>query len=73
MNKHDQNNLTFLLTCNAKQMRDWIENASEDDINYAFELINKATAEFEMQTLEIMDDVEDLTEANNIIKMIMEK
>lgn len=73
MNEHDANNLKFIMNSTADELADWIKQMDEDDTEYALELINLAMSELHVQSLELMDDVEDLTEANNVIKMIMEK
>lgn len=39
MNQRDQANLQFLLNANAKALTEWYQQASQDDIMYAFELL----------------------------------
>lgn len=73
MNDHDKNNLKFIMNSTADQLAEWIKSVDEDDISYAFELINRASAELETEALNMMDRVEDLTEANSVIEMIMKK
>jgi len=73
MNERDTNNLKFIMNSTADELADWIKQTDEDDISYAFELFNRAAAELETETLNMMDDVENLTEAMSVIKMIMDK
>ena len=73
MNERDANNLKFLMNSTADQLADWIKQTDEDDISYAFELFNRASAELETEALNMMDDVQDLTEANEVIGYIMRK
>lgn len=73
MNEHDANNLNFIMNLTDKQLTEWAEQTDGDDIQYALELINMAMSVLHVQALEMLDDVEDLTESNNVIKMIMEK
>jgi hypothetical protein len=42
MTRSDQNNLEFLLSLSPTGLRAWYEQASEDDIAYAEELIAQA-------------------------------
>ena len=39
MNQHDRDNLDFLLTASPEVIEDWFEQMSDDDIEYAFELL----------------------------------
>lgn len=43
MNKHDKDNLKFLLTVDKKVLINWLNQASDDDIRYAMELIDTYT------------------------------
>jgi hypothetical protein len=69
MNKHDKDNLRFLLCSSNEIITDWFHKTSEDDILYAMELLNTAQVEMSMQLLN--DEVEDLTDANNALKKFM--
>lgn len=73
MNEHDANNLKFLMNATSDQLAKWILEVEEDDISYAFELFNRASAEIETEALAMLDDVTDLRQAKKVIKMIMEK
>ena len=42
MTDSDKNNLVFLLNLSPHGLKDWFYQASEDDINYAEELIAQA-------------------------------
>lgn len=39
MNQHDRDNLDFLLNASPAVIEDWYEQMSDDDIEYAFELL----------------------------------
>lgn len=45
MNQRDQENLNFLLSVGEAGLREWYDQASEDDIEYAQELLSA----YEMQ------------------------
>lgn len=55
MNDWDRNNLNFLLTATPKVMQKWHEHASQDDYNYAMELLQAAQTELELQSLDQID------------------
>ena len=42
MSQHDKDNLVFLMSLSPAGLRNWFTQASEDDINYAEELIAEA-------------------------------
>ena len=42
MSQRDKENLVFLMSLSPAGLRDWFTQASEDDINYAEELIAQA-------------------------------
>ena len=45
MNDHDRSNLEFLLTASPEVLQDWYSKMEEDDILYAFELLQAASLE----------------------------
>lgn len=55
-----------------QELQEWFDNLSDDDIDYAFELLQRANLELDMRKLEMDDDVEDYTEANAVLSKIME-
>jgi hypothetical protein len=60
MNKADLSNLRFLLKADETTLREWYNNAVEDDILYAIELLNEVS-------LDLIDEAVGLshcTEAN---------
>ena len=42
MSQHDKDNLVFLMSLSPAGLRNWFTQASDDDINYAEELIAQA-------------------------------
>ena len=65
MNPNDKNNLDFLLNSSSESISVWYDQASEDDIQYAVELMNRAALEFELLTDPVPQV--DLTEANAVL------
>ena len=74
MNEKDKNNLNFLLHSPQKDFDKWMEEASDDDIEYALEIIRQSKAELmveqmELQELAIMDEG-DIVEAKYLLDRI---
>jgi len=70
MNDWDKDNLNFLLTIDSETFEDWLEQADEDDIDYAIELLRAAKSELIVEQMEILDGVQDISTANNFIEQI---
>lgn len=45
MTEHDRDNLNFLLKASEEGFKEWYENASEDDLAYANELLEEFAEE----------------------------
>ena len=45
MNQHDRDNLDFLLNASPAVIQDWYNKVGDDDILYAFELLEMAQEE----------------------------
>jgi hypothetical protein len=73
MNQWDKDNLRFLMSVDTPTFEDWFDQADQDDIDYALELLAQAKAEVSLKAAEIFDDVEDFTEANDVLKKVMIK
>lgn len=58
MNKHDRDNLAFLMVLTPEAVAAWYESVSADDHAYALELLHTAQIEFGINT-----DVEDVSDA----------
>lgn len=59
MNKHDRDNLNFLLTVDEATFQEFLETVSMDDIDYAIELIQTHRAELVAQELALEESVDD--------------
>lgn len=73
MNDWDKDNLNFLLTVSSEVFEDWLAQADEDDIEYAMELLREAKSELIVEKMEILDDVEDTTDAKSILQKIRDR
>jgi hypothetical protein len=67
MNDYDRNNFEFIMSLSPQQFDEWYASISLDDIEYAIELCQAARLEMTLNT----DAVEDLTEANQVLKSFM--
>ena len=74
MNSRDRTNLDFLLNIPAEEFDDWLDKASDDDVDYALEIIRKSKAELILETVELEEVMysyeEDMAEANKVIQRI---
>lgn len=53
MNEWDRDNLNFIMTCSEEEFRAWFDQASDDDISYALELIAQSRAEVVEQQFDV--------------------
>ena len=70
MNEWDRDNLKFIMETDDGSFDEWLEQADDNDINYALELICMARAELMVQEMEMTDSVSNFTEANMLIERI---
>lgn len=69
MNKHDQDNLNFLLAADKTTLDQWYQTVSQDDVEYALELLQMHRSELELRELELTDleAEEDLSQAQSVL------
>jgi hypothetical protein len=71
MNKHDRHNVNFLLSLTEKEMYQWYEQASDDDLLYAAEIMTESLLEeFDKYATNKVIDTQklDTTEASTYLK-----
>ena len=71
MNDHDRSNLQFILSLNEDGFDKWTATLSEDDVDYALELLKSARTEVMMQAVSLTDEVEDTSDAMDVLKGFM--
>ena len=73
MNDHDRSNLDFILSLDRNRFEEWANSISDDDIDYAIELIRAAWAEMVELQHDIIEEAlgENFTEANAVLKKFM--
>jgi len=67
MNKWDNDNLVWMLTCSESEFSEWCNQASNDDIAYALELMGARKATLALYEAELMDDVVNLQQAQTVL------
>jgi hypothetical protein len=70
MNKWDRDNLDFIMNTTNEGFDEWLDQADNDDVAYALELIRMAKAELMIQEMEFTDDVSNFAEASQLIERI---
>jgi hypothetical protein len=70
MNEWDRDNLQFILNTTDESFEDWLDQADNDDVEYALSLIRTAKAELLTQEHELLDEVNDVSDANLLIDRI---
>ena len=71
MNDHDRSNLQFILSLDENGFDKWTATLSEDDVDYALELLKVARTEVMMQAVSLTDEVEDTSDAMDVLKGFM--
>jgi hypothetical protein len=70
MNKHDTDNLSFILSLNETQLAEWFDTLSYDDIEYASEILEEANIAVSLKVMEAQEIV-NTSEANQLLKKFM--
>lgn len=68
MNDKEKNNLNFMLSLTPEQFDDWYGSISMDDAEYALEILQTARIEVAVQLASLHDDIEDVSDAVNVLK-----
>lgn len=68
MNDFDKDNLNFFINGSQEEFDAWSEQAADDELQYAMELIRTARRELMDQEAELLDLVEDTAEAQAVLK-----
>jgi len=73
MNDRDRNNVNFIMNLSTEDFDSWSLELSDDNLQYALELLRQARLENLMQEQELMDALEesDFVEANSVLKKFM--
>lgn len=71
MNKHDRDNYLFIMSLTPQQFEEWYATISDDDAEYALELIRTARLELIEQSHTLIDEVDDLSDAQLVLAKFM--
>ena len=67
MNAHDKSNLQFIMALTQEEFEVWYGQISDDDSEYAMELLKQARQELTIQEMELRDEVQTFNEAKNVL------
>ena len=67
MNDWDKNNLNFIMSLNSADFDEWYESLSQDDLDYAMELLKQARTEVSVQVAALFDEPETLKDARKVL------
>jgi len=56
MNPFDRENLSWYMTASHSEIQEWLDQATETDLNYMLRLIKVSKTENIIQMLEVLDD-----------------
>lgn len=56
MNSWDKDNLKFIMGITGEAFEQWLNQADDDDIDYALELVKRARTELTVKAMEIIDE-----------------
>lgn len=70
MNEWDRDNLEFIMNITDEGFDEWLDQADNDDIDYALKLIRMAKAELLLQEMEFTDEISNFAEAAQLIERI---
>ena len=74
MNEWDKDNLNFIMNASEEGFDEWLEQADNDDIDYALELIRMAKAELMVQEMEMTDaDLDQDIDMDAFLSIIIEE
>lgn len=68
MNEFDKDNLDFFLKTNQAEFEEWMEQANDQELQYAMQLIRQSRRELVEQELALIDTVNDTKQASDILK-----
>ena len=68
MNDFDRDNFEFFVYGDPYEFELWCDQATTEDLAYAMMLIRQGRQELEAQYNSLMDNVEDVTQASDLLK-----
>lgn len=71
MNKHDRDNLKFIMSLDEEGFDKWCAAIDLDDVNYAIELLKQARLELDVKAAEVFDEILHTKDADAVLKKFM--
>ena len=68
MNEFDRDNLDFFINISEAEFDEWADQASDRELYYAIRLIQTARLELVNREIDLLDTVENVEEAANVLK-----
>lgn len=67
MNDWDNDNLVWMLTCTNEEWNEWVDQATNEEITYALDLMGARKAVVALHEATVSDNVVDLQQANQVL------
>lgn len=67
MNPRDLNNLSYIMSLDTTQFDEWMLTASNDDVDYAIEIIKARRVELIIAEQDLLEDELDVSEAQAVL------
>jgi hypothetical protein len=68
MNEFDRDNLDFFINTSQEEFDEWMDQASDLELNYAMTLIRTARRELTESELKLLDEIQDTSQAKELLK-----
>lgn len=68
MNEWDNDNLVWMLTCTEQEWTEWVDQATNEEIAYALELMGARRVVIALHEAQVLDNVVDLQQANRVLE-----
>lgn len=73
MNRRDRHNLDFLMKTPKREFDMWLDQASNEDIDYALGLMRKSKLENLIETIELQETMAEFEDDMDEAKEVLEK
>lgn len=68
MNDFDRENLDWLMNASREELAEFYDQADTEDLMYLLRLVRFELSKLQLEDLELTDEVEDTTQAKNILQ-----
>lgn len=67
MNEFDRDNLNFIMSSSPEELEAFYNTLDTDDLTYLLGLVKYEIGKLRLEELELMDQVDDLSDAQNVL------